>query len=64
MPPILLLKGDKNFYGELKPAGLGNVEKLLKPAPAPESGSNVPLTNEVQRENRLTENINKRLAVL
>lgn len=57
MPPMLLLKGDKKFYGELKPIGLGDPEKLKKPAPPPESGSNVPLTNENQRENRLTENI-------
>ena len=57
MPPMLLLKGDKQFYGEIKPIGLGDPQKLKKPAPAPESGSNVPLTNENQRDNRLTENI-------
>lgn len=56
MPPMLLLKGDKQFYGEINPAGSGNPEKLKKPAPPPDL-SNVPLTNEVQRENRLTENI-------
>ena len=56
MPPMLLLKGDKQFYGEINPPGSGNPEKLKKPAPPPDL-SNVPVTNEVQRENRLTENI-------
>lgn len=57
MPPILLLKGDKQFYGELKPKGTGSADLLKKPAPAPDPATNVPLTNEVQRQNRLTENI-------
>ena len=53
---MLLLKGDKQFYGEINPPGSGNPEKLKNPAPPPDL-SNVPVTNEVQRENRLTENI-------
>ncbi len=57
MPPILLLKGDKQFYGELKPKGSGSADLLMKPAPAPDPATNVPLTNEAQRKNRLTENI-------
>lgn len=57
MPPILLLKGDKQFYGELKPAGVGSADLLKKPAPPPDPVTDVPLTNEAQRENRLTENI-------
>tara|TARA_E500000318_G_scaffold105519_1_gene112515 strand:- start:314 stop:889 length:576 start_codon:yes stop_codon:yes gene_type:complete len=57
MPPILLLKGDKQFYGELKPKGTGSADLLKKPAPPPDPVTDVPLTNEAQRENRLTENI-------
>jgi len=57
MPPMLLLKGDKQFYGELKPKGSGSADLLKKPAPAPDPATNVPLTNEAQRQNRLTENI-------
>lgn len=56
MPPMLLLKGDKQFYGQLKPAGSSKQEELQKPAPPPDL-SNVPLTNSVARENHLTENI-------
>ena len=56
MHPMVLLKGAKEFYGEINPPGSGNPEKLKKPAPPPDL-SNVPVTNEVQRENRLTENI-------
>lgn len=56
MPPMLLLKGDKQFYGEMKPAGSSNQEDLKKPAPPPDLG-NVPLTNDVARDNHLTENI-------
>jgi len=56
MPPMLLLKGDKQFYGELKPKGLSNQDQLKKPAPPPDR-SNVPLTNEVAREKSRTENI-------
>lgn len=56
MPPMLLLKGDKQFYGQLKPAGSSKQEELEKPAPPPDL-SNVPLTNSVARENHLTENI-------
>lgn len=54
---MLLLKGDKQFYGELKPKGSGSADLLKKPAPAPDPATNVPLTNEAQRQNRLTENI-------
>lgn len=56
MPPILLLKGDKQFYGELKPPGTSNQDELKKPAPPPDR-SNVPLTNEVARDKSRTENI-------
>lgn len=61
MPPILLLKGDKNFYGELKPKPNGDADLLEKPAPPPNPMSNVALTNTFQRDSatrRLTENIN------
>ena len=54
---MLLLKGDRQFYGEIKPQGTGSADLLKKPAPPPDPASNVPLTNEIQRENRLTENI-------
>lgn len=61
MPPILLLKGDKNFYGELKPAGSADPQKLEKPPPPPNPMSNVKLSNEFQRNNavdRITKDIN------
>ena len=61
MPPILLLKGDKNFYGELKPAGSVNPQELEKPPPPPNPMSNVKLSNELQRENavnRITNDLN------
>ena len=61
MPPILLLKGDKNFYGELKPKLNGDADLLEKPAPPPNPMSNVALTNDIQRAHatrRLTDNIN------
>lgn len=57
MPPMLLLKGDKQFYGEIKPQGTGSSDLLMKPAPPPDPVTDVPLTNEVQRANRLTENM-------
>ncbi len=51
MPPMLLLKGDKNFYGELKPEGTADPQKLEKPPPPPNPMSNVKLSNEFQRNN-------------
>ncbi len=60
MPPALLLKGDQQFYGTLKPKSGGSAEKLQVPAPPPNPMSNLALTNEIQRDNakqRLTENI-------
>jgi len=56
MPPMLLLKGDKQFYGEIKPIGSSTQDELKKPAPPPDL-NNVPLTNDISRENHLTENI-------
>lgn len=56
MPPMLLLKGDKQFYGELKPQGTSTQAELKKPAPPPDR-SNVPLTNEIARDKSVTENI-------
>ncbi len=56
MPPMLLLKGDSQFYGQLKPQGTSNQDELKKPAPPPDR-SNVPLTNEVARDKSRTENI-------
>lgn len=50
MPP-LLLKGDKNFYGELKPAGSVNPQDLERPPPPPNPMSNVKLSNPIQRQN-------------
>lgn len=61
MPPILNLKNDKQFYGEIKPAGIGNSNMLEHPAPPPNPMSNVRLTNKLQRDTatrRLTDNIN------
>ena len=60
MPPMLLLKGDKNFYGELKPEGSADPQKLEKPPPPPNPMSNVKLSNEIQRNNpveRITKDI-------
>jgi len=60
MPPVLLLKGDKEFYGEAKPVGKGNFRELEKPAPPPTPISNVALTTKEARENfkdRVTTNI-------
>ena len=61
MPPILLLKGDKNFYGELKPAGTADPQKLERPPPPPNPMSNVKLSNKFQRDNavnRITNDLN------
>ena len=61
MPPALLLKGDKNFYGELKPPGTADPQQLEKPPPPPNPMSNVKLSNEFQRNNavsRITKDIN------
>jgi len=61
MPPILLLKNDKNFYGELKPKGTADPQKLERPAPPPNPMSNVKLSNQFQRDNaveRITRDIN------
>ena len=60
MPPVLLLKGDKEFYGEAKPVGKANFRELEKPAPPPTPISNVALTTKEARENfkdRVTTNI-------
>ena len=51
MPPVLLLKNDKQFYGSLKPEGQGNFNELEKPAPPPNPMSNVALTTKEAREN-------------
>jgi len=61
MPPALLLKGDKNFYGELKPVGAMTQAELERPAPPPNPMSNVKLSNPIQRQNaveRITSDIN------
>ena len=61
MPPRLLLKGDKNFYGELKPTGAMTQAELERPAPPPNPMSNVKLSNPIQRENavnRITADLN------
>ncbi len=60
MPP-LLLKGDKNFYGELKPKGSVNPQELERPPPPPNPMSNVKLSNPIQRQNaveRITNDLN------
>jgi len=57
MPPIKLLKGDRQFYGEIKPPGSSTQEQLAKPAPPPDANSDVPLTNDFSRQNFKTENI-------
>jgi len=61
MPPMLLLKGDKNFYGELKPKGTVNPQELERPPPPPNPMSNVKLTNSIQRQNAV-ERITKDLS--
>ncbi len=61
MPPVLLLKGDKNFYGELKPKGSVNPQELERPPPPPNPMSNVKLSNPIQRQNaveRITNDLN------
>lgn len=61
MPPALLLKGDKNFYGELKPPGNINPQDLERPPPPPNPMSNVKLSNPIQRQNaveRITADLN------
>ncbi len=61
MPPMLLLKGDKNFYGELKPKGSVDPQQLERPPPPPNPMSNVKLSNPLQRENavnRITADLN------
>tara|TARA_Y100000593_G_C4222416_1_gene292563 strand:- start:295 stop:846 length:552 start_codon:yes stop_codon:yes gene_type:complete len=61
MPPALLLKGDKDFYGNIKPPAGGDISKLQHPAPPPNPMSNTKLSNKFQRDNavqRLTEDIN------
>ena len=60
MPPVLLLKNDKKFYGTKDPAPGGDIQKLEHPAPPPNPMSNVKLSNQLQRENaveRLTADI-------
>ncbi len=54
MPPVLLLKGDKNFYGDLKPTGFSGENTLEHPAPPPNPMSNVKLSNPIQRENAVS----------
>ena len=61
MPPVLLLKNDKNFYGSLKPTGFTGDNFLEHPAPPPNPMSNVALTNPIQRQNAV-ERINKDLS--
>jgi len=58
---MLLLKGDKNFYGELKPKGSVDPQQLERPPPPPNPMSNVKLSNPLQRQNaveRITADIN------
>lgn len=50
MPPLINLKGDKDFYGTLKPKGNANPYTLEKAPPPPNPMSNVPLTNNFQRQ--------------
>jgi len=50
MPPALLLKGDKDFYGSLTPSGLADPQKLERPPPPPNPMSNVKLSNQLQRD--------------
>lgn len=60
MPPALLLKGDKQFYGDLKPTGFTGENNLEHPAPPPNPMSNVKLSNPTQRENavnRITQDL-------
>jgi len=60
MPPALLLKGDKNFYGDLKPTGFTGENTLEHPAPPPNPMSNVKLSNPIQRDNavnRITQDL-------
>ncbi len=61
MPPVLLLKNDKFFYGKLKPTGFTGSNPLEHPAPPPNPISNVALTNPIQRQNAV-ERINKDLS--
>ena len=61
MPPALLLKNDKDFYGTLKPTGFTGSSPLEHPAPPPNPMSNVKLSNPIQRENAV-ERINKDLS--
>jgi len=52
MPPILLLKGDKNFYGSIKPEGPKIEENSLKgdkPALPPNPMTNTALTTKLSR---------------
>jgi len=61
MPPALLLKGDKDFYGSLTPSGLADPQKLERPPPPPNPMSNVKLSNKLQRDSttsRITADIN------
>ena len=61
MPPALLLKGDKDFYGSLTPSGLADPQKLERPPPPPNPMSNVKLSNQLQRDSttsRITADIN------
>jgi len=61
MPPALLLKGDKDFYGSLTPSGIADPQKLEKPPPPPNPMSNVKLSNQLQRDSttsRITADIN------
>ena len=61
MPPALLLKNDKDFYGTLKPTGFTGSSPLEHPAPPPNPMSNVKLSNPIQRQNAV-ERINKDLS--
>lgn len=61
MPPALLLKGDKDFYGSLTPSGIADPQKLERPPPPPNPMSNIKLSNQLQRDsttNRITADIN------
>ncbi len=62
MPPALLLKNDKDFYGTLKPVGSSTNQELQHPAPPPNPMSNVKLSNPIQRQNAV-DRINRDLSV-
>ena len=62
MPPALLLTGDKQFYGSIKPIGLiseSNAQNLQKPAPPPNPTSKIALTTDLARRTATTKLTNE-----